>query len=94
MAHAESVSLSPIVFQSYVPKRLEVRVTVVGDRVFAAEIHSQNSNRSHFDWRRYDLGATPYFPHELPPDLAARCVKLVAQSGLNYGTIDLILTPD
>lgn len=92
--HAQSVSLAPIVFQAYVPKRLEVRVTVVGDRVFAAEIHSQQSNRSHFDWRRYDLGGTPHHPHELPDDVAERCVKLVAQSGLTYGTIDLILTPD
>ena len=92
--HAESVSLSPIVFQSYVPKRLEVRATVVAGQVFAAEIHSQKSNRSHFDWRRYDLASTPHFPHALPKDLAERCVKLVAQSGLSYGTIDLILTPD
>ncbi|WP_157995074.1 MvdC/MvdD family ATP grasp protein [Peristeroidobacter soli] len=92
--HAESVSLSPIVFQAYVPKRLELRVTVVGDRVFAAEIHSQKTNRTHFDWRRYDLGSTPHHPHQLPRDVADRCVQLVAQFGLTYGTIDLILTPD
>ncbi|MFC4312784.1 MvdC/MvdD family ATP grasp protein [Steroidobacter flavus] len=92
--HAQSVSLAPIVFQAYVPKRLELRVTVVGDRVFAAEIHSQQSNRSHFDWRRYDLGGTTHKPHELPREIADRCVQLVAQFGLAYGTIDLILTPD
>jgi len=92
--HAESVSLAPIVFQAYVPKRLELRVTVVGHRVFTAEIHSQESNRTHFDWRRYDLGATPHLPHELPRDIADRCVQLVTQFGLTYGTIDLILTPD
>jgi hypothetical protein len=92
--HAQSVSLAPIVFQAYVPKRLELRVTVVGDRVFTAEIHSQESNRAHFDWRRYDMGATRHLPHELPRDVADRCVQLVAQFGLTYGTIDLILTPD
>ena len=92
--HAEAVSLAPIVFQAYVPKRLELRVTVVGDRVFAAEIHSQQTNRTHFDWRRYDLGSTPHHPHELPRDVAERCVQLVAHFGLTYGTIDLILTPD
>jgi hypothetical protein len=92
--HAQSVGLAPIVFQAYVPKRVELRVTVVGDRVFAAEIHSQQSNRSHFDWRRYDLGATPHYAHELPEEVAERCVKLVARCGLTYGTIDLILTPD
>ncbi len=74
--------LAPIVFQSYVPKTPRTRATVVGDRVFAAEIHSQDANRSRFDWRRYDLGRTPHLPHQLPGDLAERCVKLVAQSGL------------
>jgi hypothetical protein len=39
-AHAHSVAYGPIIFQSYVPKRIEVRVTVVGARVFAAEAAS------------------------------------------------------
>ncbi len=30
----------------------------------------------------------------LPNDVAKRCVDLVAQCGLTYGAIDLILTPD
>jgi hypothetical protein len=94
VAHAQSIAHGPLVLQAYVPKRLEVRVTVVGTRVFAAEIHSQSTNRTRFDWRRYDLNATPHRPHELPAEVAQRCVDLVAQSRLSYGTIDLILTPD
>jgi glutathione synthase/RimK-type ligase-like ATP-grasp enzyme len=67
---------------------------VVGKRVFAAEIHSQVSNRTRFDWRRYDLRTTPHRPHELPPDVARRCIELTAQLRLAYAAIDLILTPD
>ncbi len=92
--HAESLAYGPVVVQAYVPKKVELRVTVVGERVFAAEIHSQASNRSRFDWRRYDLGATPYRPHELPQEIARQCVHLVARSHLAFATIDLILTPD
>ena len=91
---ARSLAHGPVVLQAYVPKQLEVRVTVVGDRVFAAEIHSQATNRTRFDWRRYDLAATPHRPHTLPADVARRCVQLVEQYKLSYGTIDLILTPD
>jgi hypothetical protein len=92
--HAHSISYGPLVLQAYVPKRVEIRVTVVADKVFAAEIHSQSANRTRFDWRRYDLAATPHEPHHLPDDIARRCVELVKQSRLSYGTIDLILTPD
>jgi len=94
VAHAQEISQCPIVVQAYVPKRVELRITVVGQRVFAAEIHSQATHRTRVDWRRYDLAATPHRPHALPADIGERCVELVASSGLSFGTIDMILTPD
>lgn len=94
LAHAADIALSPIVLQAHVSKRLELRVTVVGQQVFTAAIHSQVTNRTRIDWRRYNLDATPHETYDLPADVAARCVRLVADSGLCYGTIDLILTPD
>jgi MvdD-like protein with pre-ATP grasp domain len=94
VAYAQSVAHCPIIFQAYVPKRLELRITVVGTRVFAAEIHSQATNRTAHDYRRYDLNATPHRIHELPEQVAQRCVRLVQDLGLLYGAIDMILTPD
>jgi hypothetical protein len=88
------VAHGPIIFQSYVPKRIEVRVTGVGERVFAAEIHSQATHRTRLDWRRYDLDVTPHYPHALPREIEERCARLVAESGLVYGTIDLIARSD
>src|SRR5262249_179757 len=55
VAYARGVRFCPIIFQAYVPKRLELRITVVGDQVFPAEIHSQHTNHTRHDWRRYDL---------------------------------------
>jgi glutathione synthase/RimK-type ligase-like ATP-grasp enzyme len=91
---ADAVRLSPIIVQPYVDKSLELRVTVVGSRVFAAEIHSQESNHARLDWRRYDMRMTPHRPHELPAAVAASCRRVVEGLGLCYGAIDLILTPD
>ena len=76
------------------PKRLELRITVVGQRVFAAEIHSQQSNHTRYDYRHYDDNSTRYQPHTLPAEVAQRCLHLVARLGLYYGAIDMILTPD
>jgi glutathione synthase/RimK-type ligase-like ATP-grasp enzyme len=94
IAHAQSISYCPMIFQAYVPKRVELRITVVGTRVFAAEIHSQANNRTRHDWRRYDLDRTPHLPHDLPHDVSAKCVRLVEELGLRYGAIDMIVTPD
>ncbi|MGW5688227.1 MvdC/MvdD family ATP grasp protein [Nonomuraea sp. NPDC003754] len=94
VAYAAGLRFCPVITQTYVPKRVELRVTVVGRAVFAAEIHSQDSNRAGTDWRNYDLGATRHAVHRLPGEVADRCVALTERLGLVYGAIDLILTPD
>jgi len=40
LVHAERLRASPMLFQAYVPRRCALRVTVVGDRVFAGESHA------------------------------------------------------
>lgn len=92
--HAADVAYCPMIFQAYVPKRVEVRITVVGRQAFAAEIHSQVTNHTRHDWRRYDHGRTPHFRHALPGEIEARCIRLCECLGLRYGAIDMVLTPD
>lgn len=94
IAHARAITYCPMIFQAYVPKQVELRITVVGRRVFAAEIHSQASNHTRHDWRRYDHYQTPHFQHELSPHVTSLCVRLVERLGLSYGAIDMVLTPD
>lgn len=91
---AASAVLCPVIVQRYVPKDVELRVTVVGDRVFAAEIHSQQSNHTRLDWRCYDGATTRHAVHDLPGPVRERCLRLVSELGLRYGAIDLVLTPD
>lgn len=94
VGYAYAVRYCPVIFQAYIPKRLELRITVVGQKVFAAEIHSQQTNHTRHDWRRYDHQKTPYFPHDLPSEVELLCVQLVETLGLSYGAIDMILTLD
>jgi glutathione synthase/RimK-type ligase-like ATP-grasp enzyme len=94
IGYAQAIRYAPMIFQAYVPKELELRITVVGSQVFAAEIHSQETNHTRYDWRRFDHYHTPYLPHELPPGVAQRCAQLVHRMGLTFGAIDMILTPD
>jgi hypothetical protein len=94
VGYARRLRYSPMLFQPRVPKRFELRITVVGEEVLAAEIHSQATHRTKLDWRHYDWGHTPYRPHALPAEVREQCLRLVAQLGLRYGAIDMIVTPD
>ena len=93
LAGRHRLRFAPAILQPDVAKALEIRVTVVGDEVFAAEIDSQSSRLTAQDWRHYEGLATSYLPHHLPDDIAEGCRRLVAALGLSFGAIDLILTP-
>jgi glutathione synthase/RimK-type ligase-like ATP-grasp enzyme len=84
---------TPGIFQPYVEKDVELRIVVVGRRLFACAIHSQRSDRSREDWRRYDLENTPYLPYALPDDVAAKLLALMERLGLVFGSVDMIVTP-
>lgn len=94
LGHVQAVRYCPLIFQAYVPKQLELRITVVGRQMFPAEIHSQQTRRTRHDWRRNDYLAALYRPHDLPADITRCCLELVERLGLCYGAIDMVRTPD
>ena len=85
------LSLAPVIFQEMVPKVSDIRVTVVGNDVFAAEILSQENESSKVDWRATDDPDLKHKRHELPRDLVELCRLLVSKLGLEFGAIDLAL---
>lgn len=96
VARYQSLRYAPAIFQEAVAKRIELRVTVVGRKVMAAAIHSQQTSRRAGDWRHYpelDI-ARHYSVWQLPADIEQRCLDVTAALGLCYGAIDLILTPE
>jgi hypothetical protein len=89
----DRVSVLPCQFQEYVPKRLEVRATVIGDRAYSASIDATSTELGRHDWRRYEPG-TVYARHTLPDDIERSCIRLVQMLDLQFGAIDLIVKPD
>jgi hypothetical protein len=92
--NADELLATPNIFQLYVPKKVELRVICVGKAVMTCEIHSQQSEVSKHDWRRYDIGHTQYAKHQLPSEVEKRCLKLLEQLKLSYGCIDMVVTPN
>lgn len=91
----ERLALCPMTFQEQVDKALELRVTIVGERVFSASIDSSALAGAKVDWRRKGAALAPdWKPYELPGDVQRRLLGVMDAFGLNYGAIDVILTPD
>lgn len=89
----DAVSEVPCHFQQYIPKQYELRVTIIGERVFAAKIHSQDDQRTAVDSR--DMSAqVRYEACQLPPAVEQRCLAFLQSYGLHYGALDLIVTPE
>jgi hypothetical protein len=88
-----TLAACPSIWQELIEKDLEIRVTVLGDQVLAAEIHSQDDPATQHDWRQTTIYAIKHLPHALPGAVEAQCRALVRNFHLHYGAIDLILTP-
>lgn len=82
----------PCLTQEKINKQADIRVTVVGRRVFAHRINSQDHTESRADFRRVlDLVVEPW---ELPSELSARLVNMLTTWGIHFAACDFALTPD
>ncbi|BAZ30401.1 hypothetical protein NIES4074_28610 [Cylindrospermum sp. NIES-4074] len=92
--HLDGLRFCPMTFQEKIPKALELRTTIVGKRIFTAAVDSQALKKSQYDWRRQGVALLDAWqPYTLPQDVEQKLFKLMANFGLNYGAIDIIVTP-
>lgn len=90
--HEDDIRLTANLFQEWVPKECDVRLTVVGDKFFAVAIHA-SSDQAYIDWRS-DYGALKYEPIETPEDVRYSINALLERFDLPFGAFDFTVTPD
>ena len=66
----DSLAACPAIFQEYVDKQVELRITIVGQEVFAAAIYSQEYPETCVDFRRFAL--LPPEKDVKPPETSTR----------------------
>lgn len=92
LADLTGVELTAHLFQEWVDKRYEVRLTVVGERLFPVAIHA-GSEAARIDWRT-DYPSLRYSVIELPPAVEKGVRAYLAAFGMTFGTFDFAVTPD
>jgi glutathione synthase/RimK-type ligase-like ATP-grasp enzyme len=91
----DGLDLCPMTFQERLAKAVELRVTVVGERVMAAAIDSQALPGARNDWRREGVALIDAWqPYTLPEPVQQGVLGLMEALGLNYGAFDFIVTPE
>jgi len=90
---AETIRLTPAVFQEYIAKEREIRAVVIGSQVFAASVDSQAIPAARHDVRAVAKQAR-YEPYDLPVPVRDALLGLVRGLQLRFCSADLVLTPD
>lgn len=85
----DNLALAPTIFQEMVTDCRELRITVIGHQIFAAEFRPAVGLID----GRLDV-ETPYRPHRLPDDISSRLLALMSRLGLVFSTIDMKLTDE
>lgn len=91
----EALKYCPMMFQACIEKKLELRIAVVGRQSFAAAIDSSQLPNGKVDWRVDAHDAVKLWsPFKLPAEINQKVHQFMDIYGLNYGGIDIIVTPE
>lgn len=85
----EEVYYAPFTVQEYIFPKTDIRVTVIGNKIFAVKITSEGAGINE-DWRVTSRDKLEYTDINLPDEISSFCLRLVKSLGLNFGAIDLV----
>lgn len=88
----ESVTRTAHLFQAWVPKDHEVRLTVVDEQLHAARIDAR-SEAAAVDWRS-DYDHLSYSAVKVPAAVRRGVLALMRTLRLRFGALDFVVTPD
>jgi hypothetical protein len=90
---SKSVSWCPAIYQPRLEKLYEVRVTVMGAKMVAVRLNSQERHETKIDWRLMHDYPISVEKVDLPEMVSAKCEQLMRALGLVFGCIDFVVTP-
>lgn len=83
----------PGIWQSYVEKKREWRITVIGNKTFDAAIYTDSDAKN--DWRQKQSTPSVTFKSEpFPKALQQKCVQMLKRLDLRYGAFDFVEAPN
>ena len=81
----------PMIFQGYVDKQYEVRITWFGTHPVAVKLVHQSLRETQVDWRADAADIKPEII-DIPEDIRLKCLSLMKEMGLAFSCMDFIVT--
>lgn len=92
IARFNLVKQMPCLFQEFIDKKHELRVTIVGQKIFPVKIDSQGNPLTAVDWRKPELiDKLNYEMVKLPEKLIETCLVLLNKLDLSFGVFDFVV---
>lgn len=88
----DNMRVLPVIAQELIEPKVDIRVTVIGNKVFAVKILDKGKGITG-DWRLLK-DHLQYHQTELPFDINEKCIKLTKLMKLSYSGIDLAICGD
>lgn len=82
---------APVIVQELLKDKLDIRVTIIGNKLFPVAITEDGCNISG-DWRKKDKDKLQYIPIELPNEVITKLKTMMDVLGLTFGGVDLALS--
>ena len=79
---------APIILQEFLEDKRDIRVTVIGNKLFPVGI-TKNGENIYGDWRENAKEDLQYIPETLPDDISNSIIKLMNILELSFGGVDL-----
>lgn len=81
-------------FQKNIHKMFELRIFFILNEMYTMAIFSQENEQTKIDFRNYDeTRPNRRVPYKLPDEIEKKIYLFIEKSGLNSGSIDMIVTP-
>ena len=92
MDDASDLGSCPTLFQQYVDKQADIRITVVDHQVHAVELHAaDDSGAQRCDIRRNNMADVRYLPTTLPSDISQLILRMMKHYRLRFAAIDMVV---
>lgn len=87
----EALSMAPVFIQEFISPKIDIRVTIVGDKLFPVQI-LKDYQGIEGDWRKTKKEDLQYIPCNLPKDIEIKLISLMRKLDLFFGGVDLIFS--
>lgn len=89
-SNREAIAVAPGIYQVFIRKAFELRITIVGEELFPAKIDSNRSVATQIDWRQ-SLFEDIYSHFEVEDNFRVKLLSLHRELGLFFAAYDFIV---